>query len=213
MFILPEGATPAAAHARLLAAAEKSRFTFRAETEPARHGGRGTGGRDSLRLRMIRLRRAKHYCGQHAGPCPANPLFEAPHRACRYLEGADWVAFDDMINDVLDRHRIEARVWSKGTEFLRPYFIRRGRARRTAYGAVRMTRHGGRLVAVPDDYPGHAFWVWDPDEANGAFADSHFGARADAPRSSFPAGTPGIPEWRLSRSRRLQRLLGAVPGG
>jgi hypothetical protein len=196
MFILPEQVALERVEALLRRYEPASRFTFRVERERSRYNA-GKNGRPALRLRSVRLKAAKDYCGQHAGPCQAQ--FARPHRRERYLEGADWVALDDMINDVLDRHRIAADVWSKGREFSGPYYVRRGRCRRTRYG-LRVERSGGRN-----------FVLWTADEAEAGWSADHYGATRDAPRSEYPAGTPGIPEWRRSRARRWERLLAADP--
>jgi hypothetical protein len=41
----------------------------------------------------------KGYCGNHAGPCRNTGK---KHRKMNYLEGLDWVFFNDMVNDALD---------------------------------------------------------------------------------------------------------------
>lgn len=212
MFVLPgdDDRLGWIAH-RLVHYREKSRFRFDVAYDDVRVKGRH---RRCLRLRRIRLLQAKDYCGQHAGPCP---LRGVPHKNPRatYLEGGDWVAFDDMINDVLDRHRIEADVWSVGREFVKPYYIRRGRMRRTAYPGVWMR---GRTAAERYTHPRFvataphaalAFLTWNCDEAVAGWSDAGFGQRRDQPRSAYEEGTPGIPEWRRSKSRRLERLLAA----
>jgi hypothetical protein len=69
-------------------------------------------GKFYVRFDTIRLKKSKHYCGNHAGPCQINPAFEKPHIKGKWLEGADWVAFNDMINDTLDFLQFDADVSS-----------------------------------------------------------------------------------------------------
>jgi hypothetical protein len=123
--------------------------------------------RRTIRLETVRLFAAKYYCGNHPGPCrPGGPR----HRRRVYLEGADWVAFNDLVNDVLDRLGVSANVGSH-------IAVRRGRRRRVIYDAF-----------MPDPSLGVAIWeqIGDPSD----YAD-HCGRR-DAPPGRFPAGTPGI---------------------
>lgn len=82
-----------------------SRFTMELERVPGKRVHR-------VMIRNVRLRESKHYCGAHAGPCQINPLFHKPHRKAKFLEGADWVAFNDMLNDLLDEMGIHADVSS-----------------------------------------------------------------------------------------------------
>ena len=101
---------------------ETSRFNFGMEIIKGRIklGGKGVTG--------IRLKEAKDYCGAHAGPCKFTGIKEK-HKKMKFLEGADWVAFNDMINDILDRMGIEANVASSVC------VIRKGLLRRTNYGS------------------------------------------------------------------------------
>lgn len=194
MFILPETKSLVVVAGHLGRYLPKSRFTCQIDHEAVRRRG---GPVPCLRLRRIRLKRAKDYCGQHAGPCRVTPGFARPHPKTRYLEGADWVAFDDMLNDILDRHKVVADVWSHGNEFVAKYVIRRGAERRTAYPSTWVFLRGGE------------FEIWDCDPEVAGFSSAWFGTSRDAARSSYAAGTPGIPEWRLSRSRKWEKLLAA----
>jgi hypothetical protein len=81
-------------------------------------------------ISKIRLRKSKHYCGSHAGPCQING---GSHRKSRHLEGGDWVRFNDKINDILDSVAggLSAEVKSHAI------VLRKGTKRRTAYrGAI-----------------------------------------------------------------------------
>src|SRR4051812_42228821 len=72
---------------------DRSRFTVRVlEVEEKRRSTR-------VIVRDVRLREKKDYCGNHAGPCP---LTGRKHTRLRYLEGLDWVSWNDMLNDALD---------------------------------------------------------------------------------------------------------------
>lgn len=120
----------------------------------------------SVKLSNVRLRDKKEYCGSHPSACEVgNPK----HRKARYLEGADWVDLDDMLNDLLDMMRVEANVASSVC------ILRKGRLRRTEYSNGDRQGNGNYLWAK-DDPASYQDWC----------------GRHGAPRSSFPAGTPGI---------------------
>lgn len=79
----------------------------------------------------VRLREAKLYCGQHPGPCAVGPK-----RKSTCLEWDDWVRFNDIVNDVLDKANVSADVWSNPQELLdkgRRFWIRRGTQRRVKW--------------------------------------------------------------------------------
>ncbi len=125
-----------------------------------------------ITIHDVRLKEKKHYCGNHPYPCPV-PLFggERPHRKGKWLEGADWVAFNDMLNDTFDDLGVSANIASTLV------IIRKGRLRCIEY----------------DAYPrGINQWEWIRD--NGEFED-----RIDKPHevSGYPDGTPGIDSWQL----------------
>lgn len=129
--------------------------------------------RSKITMHNIRLRESKPYCGNHPYPCPVNPFgFERPHRKDKRLEGADWVAFNDMINDTLDNLKILATVKS------RVCLIRKGAER-----CVRYTGHTMNGI----------HYEWDYD--SGCF-ENRIGLHKK--QSSYPNGTPGIPTWERS---------------
>lgn len=130
----------------------------------------------SVRIVGVRLRRKKFYCGQHAGPCRA--VFAKRHPLASYLEGADFVGFNDMLNDLCDKHRIEANIWST-RESLGRLYLRRGRSRCNFYEC---------------DYITGQHWHANEREST-SFYDTHFGVETPAPRSKYTDGTPGIPAW------------------
>jgi hypothetical protein len=118
-------------------------------------------------LKRVRLKESKHYCGNHPKACDLNGV---KHKKAAYLEGADWVEFNDRLNGVLDRLNVSALVSSSVCN------IRQGLARRIVYDAKTRNAHA---------------WVWDKIGEAGHYSNCCGGS---APRSSFPEGTPGIYE-------------------
>jgi hypothetical protein len=160
----------------LVFAIRKSRFT--AELEYDKKYG--------IKLYNIRLKRAKPYCGQHPGPCVA--LFPRPHRNHRYLEGLDWVGWNQMLNDVLDKMEVEADAFSFNRESLTPrYFIRRGRLRRLKY---------------PYEYRGN-FAHWTQGSIEEDFVDCNGKEPPAIPWYVVDAGTPGYPCYTVEDETRL----------
>jgi hypothetical protein len=135
----------------LMDALSSSRFTFDSESIDYRR----------FKIVNVRLRSSKAYCGNHPGACQ----IDGKDRRGSYLEGADWVEFNDMLNDVLDRLKVDARVESSVV------LVRRGRERCVEYLYV---QHPWR----------NAEW-----EKIGIYKD-YCGKKA--PMSKFPEGTPGI---------------------
>jgi hypothetical protein len=117
-----------------------------------------------VRLFLVRLKVKKGYCGNHPGPCV---LTGKKHFVTNYLEGLDWVSFNDLVNDLLDELGLEADVRSH-------IWVRRGGKRRIDYGI----KYGPF---------GHADW-----ERDGDYAD-YRGKSATA--TEYPHGTPGIFGW------------------
>ncbi len=143
---------------------------------------RACGHAVSLNIMGVRLLRKKFYCGQHAGPCQVRFGGNPPHKLSYILEGADWVGFNDMLNDVCDEYRIEADIWSERESIGRLY-LRRGRSRCIYYGG---------------DHRTGQHWQGNVDRVS-EFADGHFGKKTPAKRAEFQDGTPGIPEWLKAR--------------
>jgi len=107
-------------------ALEQSRFT--ASSEEAQYRGKW-----GVKFECVRLRYKKDYCGAHPGPCLNN---NRKHMKARFLEGMDWVGFNAMINDMLDKRNVDCDVFSfnrEGDVYGGRYFIRRGRCRRILY--------------------------------------------------------------------------------
>lgn len=120
-----------------------------------------------LTLDTIRLKAKKEYCGNHAGPCQLSGHKPDKKMAC--LEGADWVGFNDMVNDALDQLGVSADVGSSACD------VRRDYRRRMLYDGVK----GGAFNKVEND----------------EFYLNRIGEREE--HADILAGTPGLNEWRL----------------
>lgn len=135
-----------------------------------------------IRLEQIRLRQLKDYCGSHPGPCPVSILGPRPHKRYTFLEGTDWVSFNDFINNILDRQSADADVRSSRC------WVRKGTRRRVVYQG---------------DFP-----EWAKDEDADGYTDC-CGQRP--PVTEYPEGTPGIYGWKRPRSRRSRRDVRLLP--
>ena len=120
----------------------------------------------NLKVFDVRLKKKKAYCGNHPSMCERPHL--GPHTKRIYLEGADWVEFNDLINNVLDSLSISANVSTVQC------VLRKGKLRRVVYSPVRKFNI---LQWVRDEY------------GEGAYVDY---CGQIAPKSMFPVGTPGI---------------------
>lgn len=119
----------------------------------------------TINITMVRLRDTKAYCGSHPAMCE---LPGEKNKRRNFLEGADWVEFNDMINDALDGRMIEADVTTAVC------VIRKGKKRRINYGSE----------PGPNSIP-----VWERVGHEGDYQDCTDGFRIV---STFPAGTPGV---------------------
>jgi hypothetical protein len=126
---------------------------------------------NGIEVRNIRLKESKLYCGSHPAECE-NTLIKP--RKGKFLEGADWVEFNDTLNDVLDMWQVSANVKSMIC------IIRKDTRRRTHYGMHAESNLGGRV-----------FNEWNLDESDEHYAD-YIGK--SAPASTYPEGTPGLYE-------------------
>lgn len=129
-------------------------------------------GLKTIKITKVRLDKAKAYCGNHAKACEGDP--NRKHRRASFLEGADWVEFNDLVNDVLDEQDVEANVDTTVC------ILRKGRKRRVRYESS--TFRGIRGL--------NGEWVWDKDGPDSHYED--YCGTTSAPRSWFPKGTPGI---------------------
>lgn len=123
-----------------------------------------------VRIVNVRLRQGKAHCGNHPNACENGGTREEeqPHRKSKYLEGADWVEFHDLVNDLLDRLHLSARFESS------QMIMRIDCERRTYYGSIRPPFGQG--------------WIWDKKGDSDDFQNF---CGESAPDSTFPEGTPG----------------------
>lgn len=110
---------------------------------------------------LVKLAKSKLYCGNHPSACE---LGNKDDKKSKHLEGADWVEFDDRLNDLLDTYCISADVGAS-------VIIRKGKKRCIEY------RNGAKPLF------GNYQWA-----KHGEY-DDYCGRKA--PRSHFPEGTPG----------------------
>lgn len=130
------------------------------------------GRKTSVAMSQIRLKESKSYCQNHCGPCRNQGVQH--HRKAKYLEGADWVAFNDMVNDVLDRLNHNGNAGSSVC------VVRKGKCRRVDYFGV----DGGEFDKEGNNYVDYC--------------------KKKALASECQNGTPGILQWKLrSKNERL----------
>jgi hypothetical protein len=157
----------------LRAAVEASRFTV---GRIAWDGDRTVlvGGKNDL---GVRLRTPRPYCGNHPAACEEQaPRVPAGRRNLTFLEGADWIAFNALVNDVLDQMEVNATVRNGGG-----ITIRKDTRRRVRYGHTTV-RGWGRT-----------FHNWEP---TGSPEDYQDYCGREAPVARFDPGTPGCPCYR-----------------
>lgn len=139
------------------AIAQGGRFTARVEHH-----------RNKVTIHDVRLTYKKDYCGNHPLPCPVRPGPHKKHKRLDYLEGADWVGFNDLLNDVLDSLGV---VCDAGSSLV---IIRKSGERCTYYDAQ----------ATPNGIDNE--WLKD----SGQF-ENHIGTNAPV-SAAYPEGTPGF---------------------
>lgn len=135
--------------------------------------GRITSTRRSVSIHNVLLRESKAYCGNHPSSCEL--AHDGPHKKLKYLEGADWVEFDDRLNDMLDAENVSANVASSLVE------IRIGRKRRTRYengarqgnGNFQWLKHG-KLCHYEDRVLRPPVRSWFPPGTPGRYKDAYF---------------------------------------
>lgn len=116
----------------------------------------------------IRLKTPKGYCGNHAGPCR---LTGRKHNRAAFLEGLDWVSWNDMLNDALDSVKHDGDAGSGTCK------IRKGRQRRIDY----LGKQGGEF---------------DRDTDASGYQDR---CGTIGVISNYEWGTPGIIGWEANR--------------
>ena len=117
-----------------------------------------------MKLYDVRLKEKKRYCGNHPNSCEVEG-----GRMGKYLEGLDWVEFNDRINDVLDNLHVSARVYTAVCE------LRRGFERRHNYDSHIINEWRG-------------LYEWDKKGEDSDYEDY---CGRFAPDSTYPFGTPG----------------------
>ena len=124
-------------------------------------------------IRKVRLRRSKAFCGNHPNAC----VLGGVDAKRSFLEGADWIEMNELINDVLDRNYSGATAFSRPIEIKDKLYVRKDGHRRISYGSQEIV-NGGRLLGN----------VWLGDEP-GVYVDCR---GKESPITEFPDGTPGI---------------------
>ncbi len=127
-----------------------------------------------VNISRVRLNKSKDYCGNHAKACERPGKKEKKHT---FLEGADWVEFNDLINQVCDDRKVSAFVASaRGAGCI----IRKGNKRRMQYDADTFIGEKG-----------NGEWRWNYDAPDNHFV-SWINSEIPVAPSRFPKGTPGI---------------------
>ena len=119
-----------------------------------------------LKIVNVRLKKSKPYCGNHPGECE---FMGDLSKKRTFLGGADWVEFNDLLNDTLDFYKISANIRSVVC------IVRKGSLRRTHYWMFRPKL--GRTLQ------------WNYDEGDRYYTENLDG---ESIVSVFPDGTPGI---------------------
>lgn len=168
---------------QLKAAVEKSRFVVH-DWDLMKYRDWTPG----LKVMNVRLRKKKDYCGQHPGPCLA--LGPQRHRKGTWLEGADWVGFNNLINDLFDRLGYSVNVFSFNREgHSGKYYIRRGLLRRVRYDMQTHYNYGRQ------------FSLW----REAVDTDFRNCCGEKPPEALFPDDTPGIPVYTLKEEAKWLR--------
>jgi len=146
-----------------------SRFTAQMTRDNTRISKTALG----IKIERVRLKTSKEFCGNHPNAC----VLGGKDRKGQYLEGADWVEWNELVNDVLDSFNSTATAWSRPVELKDKLFIRKDGERRVHYDSNPV--FGGL---------GLRGYVWLGDEP-GAYEDCR---GKPSPVTTFPKGTPGI---------------------
>lgn len=170
---------------------EDSRFTIKDIKNVSMRAAKTPKGvtkrrRQRITLHQIRLKESKPYCGNHAGPCVEKNPEGKPDVKRKYLEGADWVAFNDMVNYALDVCAFPAEVDSIDCN------MRHGKMRRISYFMDPDSPERDR------DFYREGFSSEYEDWTNPL-------ERSEWPHSEYEDGTPGNPEWRTHNETETEK--------
>jgi hypothetical protein len=103
----------------------------------------------TIRIKPVRLVKAKLYCGNHPGPCEINPFIgPVAKKNATWLEWNDWVKFHGLVNRVLNRFRANADVWSTPTDVRGKMWIRKGTKARKRFDWTEDESQYGRVVRI-----------------------------------------------------------------
>jgi hypothetical protein len=125
-------------------------FTFELVQRRTYQGLRGIktigdpGWRNIVALNRIRLEKAKPYCGQHPGEC----VLGGPKMKSRLLEWDDWIRFNNLMNDVVERTELDCDIWSNPRDTRGTFYIRRRNSRRVRYDWTEQSSGVGRPLRV-----------------------------------------------------------------
>jgi hypothetical protein len=119
--------------------------TFRATLER----GIDMKSRYTIRVKPVRLIKAKPYCGNHPGECQINP-FNGPikKKNATLLEWNDWIKFHGLVNRVLNRFHVKADVWSTPQDVRGKMWIRKGTKARKRYDWTEEYNQYGQVVRI-----------------------------------------------------------------
>lgn len=186
MWFLPKTMAPGDVRYIVMKMVEASRFTLRADCDTLRKNYHG------VKVTEVRLKKAKDYCGQHPGPCVNFGFGERKHRKHKFLEGLDWVGFNQMVNDTFDRLKIDCDVFSFNREMRGggKYYIRKGTLRRLKY---------------PYESVNGIFQLWLPGTVEEDFVDYNGKEPPAIPWYVLDAGTPGYACYTPEDEARLRK--------
>ena len=113
---------------------------FRATLTPST----SSDGKDlTIIVKPVGLVKAKPYCGNHPGLCL---ISNKPKPKATYLEWDDWVKFHKLVNTVLNKHRINANVYSTPLDVRGKMWIRKGTKARLKYEWEEHVDNFGRII-------------------------------------------------------------------
>lgn len=137
-------------------------------------------------VKGIKLKEGKQFCGNHPAACER---LGGRHHKMRFLEGADWVEFNDCVNDLLDTLVVSAVIQSSvrdGTTDRLPLRIRCGMHRRSVYTSGYF--NGSR--SSPNE--NHVWTGRGNHDAHYAVNSGFDCSRPEKDNAEFPTGTPGV---------------------